>query len=167
MNQTMKKQNGQSTVIRLFGQLKGQRVRLTVVAVSIIIYVGLSIYNPMYSALVSDHLWQSIQAAWNEGIPFSISWTNMGRELTQLTLQYSFTWIFYYLQSYLMANVIHGCLAAQWRKISPIVSRMPPVRKSWRRPGQPRWTISFGPCPRAMIRYWITKRQIYLPVSGS
>ena len=125
MNQTMKKQNGQSTVIRLFGQLKGQRVRLTVVAVSIIIYVGLSIYNPMYSALVIDHLWQSIQAAWNEGIPFSISWTNMGRELTQLTLQYFFTWIFYYLQSYLMANVAE-CLNLELRnQIACKLNRLP------------------------------------------
>lgn len=105
MKQTMKKQNSQSTVVRLFSQLKGQHIRLTVVAVSIMIYIGLSIYNPMYSALVIDHLWQSIQAAWNNGTPFSITWTNMGRELTQLTIQYFFTWIFYYLQSYLMANV--------------------------------------------------------------
>lgn len=59
----------------------------------------------MYSALVIDHLWQSIQAAWNDGTPFSITWANMGRELTQLTVQYFFTWIFYYLQSYLMASV--------------------------------------------------------------
>lgn len=102
MNQTIKKQNSQGTITRLFSQIKGQHVRLTVVAVSIVIYIGLSIYNPMYSALVIDHLWQSIQAAWNDGTPFSITWTNMGREWTQLTVQYFFTWIFYYLQSYLM-----------------------------------------------------------------
>ena len=32
-----------STVVRLFSQLHGQRVRLTVVALSIVIYVALSI----------------------------------------------------------------------------------------------------------------------------
>ena len=73
MNQTIKKQNSQVTITRLFSQIKGQHVRLTVVAVSIVIYIGLSIYNPMYSALVIDHLWQSIQAAWNDGTPFSIT----------------------------------------------------------------------------------------------
>ena len=46
-------QKKQSTVVRLFSQLKGQRIRLAVVAVSIVLYVGLSIYTPMYSALVS------------------------------------------------------------------------------------------------------------------
>lgn len=90
----MKHQNGQSTVARLFSQLKGQRIRLAVVAVSILIYVGLIIYTPMFSAVVIDHLWQSIQAAWNDGVPFSITWTNMGQELTQLSIQYFFTWIF-------------------------------------------------------------------------
>lgn len=79
MNQTMKKQRGRSTVARLFGQLKGQCIRLAVVAVSIIVYVGLSIYTPMFSAVVIDHLWQSIQAAWTDGIPFAITWTNMGQ----------------------------------------------------------------------------------------
>ena len=59
----------------------------------------------MFSAVVIDHLWQSVQAAWNSGIPFAITWTNMGQELLQLSIQYFFTWIFYYLQSYLTANV--------------------------------------------------------------
>ena len=67
MNQTLKKRKPQSTIVRLFSHLKGQRIRLSVVAVSIVIYVGLSIYTPMYSALVIDHLWQSVQAAWSNG----------------------------------------------------------------------------------------------------
>ncbi|HIZ80322.1 MAG TPA: ABC transporter ATP-binding protein/permease [Candidatus Lachnoclostridium stercorigallinarum] len=122
MNQTRKKQ---STVVRLFSQLKGQRIRLTVVAVSIIIYIGLSIYNPMYSALVIDHLWQSIQAAWSEGVPFAVTWTNMGRELTQLTVQYFFTWIFYYLQSYLMANVAENLNLELRNQIAGKLNRLP------------------------------------------
>ena len=52
--------NTQGSIARLFSQLKGQQVRLTIVAISIIIYIGLSIWNPMYSAIVIDHLWQSI-----------------------------------------------------------------------------------------------------------
>lgn len=105
MNQTMKKTGSRNTVVRLFSHLQNQHIRLTVVGISIIIYVGLSIWNPMYSAIVIDHLWQSIQAAWESGTAFSITWDNMGRELVQLAVQYFFTWIFYYLRSYLMANV--------------------------------------------------------------
>ena len=125
MSQAMKHQNGQSTVARLFSQLKGQRIRLAVVAVSILIYVGLSIYTPMFSAVVIDHLWQSIQAAWNDGVPFSITWTNMGQELTQLSIQYFFTWIFYYLQSYLMANVAESLNLELRNQIARKLNRLP------------------------------------------
>ena len=64
MNQTNKRPG---TVVRLVRQMKGQQLRLTVVAVSIVVYVALSIWNPMYSAIAIDHLWQSIQAAWRDG----------------------------------------------------------------------------------------------------
>ena len=125
MNRTLKKQNSRGTVVRLCSQMKGQSIRLSVVAVSIVIYVGLSIYNPMYSAVVIDHLWQSIQAAWNSGMPFSITWTNMGRELTQLSLQYLFTWIFYYLQSYLMASVAESLNLELRNQIACKLNRLP------------------------------------------
>ena len=125
MNQMTKRQSGQSTVARLFSQLKGQRVRLAVVAVSIIVYVGLSIYTPMFSAVVIDHLWQSIQAAWKDGVPFSITWINMGQELTQLSIQYFLTWIFYYLQSYLMANVAEALNLELRNQIARKLNRLP------------------------------------------
>ena len=124
MNQTMKKQ-GQNTIRRLFSRLKGQRVRLTVVAVSIILYVALSIYNPMYSAQVIDRLWQNIQAAWNQNQPFSITWSNMGYELTRLSIQYFFTWIFYYLQSWLMADVAETLNLELRKEISRKLNRLP------------------------------------------
>ncbi len=125
MSQMMKKKSSQNTLLRLFSQLKGQQVRLTVVAVSIVIYVGLSIYNPMYSALVIDHLWQSVQAAWKDGTPFSITWDNRGRELVQLSVQYFFTWIFYYLQSYLMANVAESLNLELRNQIARKLNRLP------------------------------------------
>ena len=85
MNQTMKKTGSRNTVVRLFSYLQNQHIRLTVVGISIIIYVGLSIWNPMYSAIVIDHLWQSVQAAGDQGGPFSVT-ASMGRELIQLTI---------------------------------------------------------------------------------
>ena len=117
-------QNTKSTVVRLCGHLHGQRVRLTVVALSIVIYVALSIWNPMYSAIVIDHLWQSVQAAWHAGTPFSVTGT-MGRELVQLTVQYLFTWLFYYLQSYLMANVAESLVLELRSQISRKLNRLP------------------------------------------
>ena len=121
----MKQNRKQGTVLRLARQLKGQWIRLTVVAVSIVIYVALSIYNPMYSALVVDNLWQSIQAAWNGGYSFSITWDNMGWELTLLAVLYFFTWIFYYLQSYLMASVAESLNLNLRRQIAQKLNRLP------------------------------------------
>ena len=117
-------QNTRDTVVRLFRQLHGQRVRLTVVAVSIVIYVILSIWNPMYSAVVIDHLWQSVQAAWSSGTPFSVLGT-MGRELIQLTIMYLFTWLFYYLQSYLMANVAESLVLELRTQVAKKLNRLP------------------------------------------
>lgn len=121
----MKQNRKQGTVLRLARQLKGQWIRLTVVAVSIVIYVALSIYNPMYSALVVDNLWQSIQAAWNGGHSFSITWDNKGWELTLLAVLYFFTWIFYYLQSYLMASVAESLNLNLRRQIAQKLNRLP------------------------------------------
>ena len=56
MKQSLNQKKRQSTAVRLFSQIKGQHIRLAVVAVSIVIYVGLSIYTPMYSALVIARL---------------------------------------------------------------------------------------------------------------
>ena len=117
-------QNTKSTVVRLCGHLHGQRVRLTVVALSIVIYVALSIWNPMYSAIVIDHLWQSVQAAWHAGTPFSVTGT-MGRELIQLTVQYLFTWLFYYLQSYLMASVAESLVLELRSQVARKLNRLP------------------------------------------
>ncbi len=117
-------QDTRSTVVRLFSQLHGQRIRLSVVAVSIVIYVALSIWNPMYSAIVIDHLWQSVQAAWDAGTPFSVTGA-IGRELIQLTIQYLFTWLFYYLQSYLMASVAESLVLELRSQVARKLDRLP------------------------------------------
>lgn len=113
------------TTKRLCRQLNGQRVRLGIVGLSILIYIGLSIWNPMYSAIVIDHLWQSIQAAISQGIPFSITWENMGAELTQLSVQYFLTWIFYYLQSFLMASVAENLTLSLRKQVADKLNRLP------------------------------------------
>ena len=112
------------TVVRLFANLKGQRLRLGVVAVSIVIYVALSIWNPMYSAIVIDHLWATIQACWREGAAFTFA-GGLGREMAQLTVQYLFTWLFYYLQSYLMASVAESLVLSLRSQVARKLNRLP------------------------------------------
>lgn len=118
----MKKQN---TALRLFKEFRGQRVRLTVICMSIVIYVGLSIWLPMYSAIVIDHLWQSIKNGWKSGTVFLITWNNMGFELFWLAIQYFFMWLFYFLQSYLMANVADTLVMDLRRQVAAKLNRLP------------------------------------------
>ncbi len=117
--------NKRSTAVRLFMQFQGQRVRLTIICISIIFYVGLTIWTPMYSALVIDHLWQSIKAGWDSNIPFRITWNNMGQELMWLAIQYFFMWLFYFMQSYLMANVADTLVMNLRKQVAVKLNRLP------------------------------------------
>lgn len=98
-------QNTKTTIIRLCGLLKKQRFRLSIVGVSIILYTILAIYTPFKSAQVIDAIWKSIQYAKEQGIPYEITWDGVGKSLLSLSILYLFTWLFYYLQSFLMASV--------------------------------------------------------------
>ncbi len=115
----------QNTVLRLLGQLREQRIRLTAIGISIVIYVSLTIWNPMYSAMVVDRLWQSVRAGWKSGEVFQITWDHMGRELVQLTVQYFCMWLFYFLQSYLMANVADTLVMNLRRQVAEKLNRLP------------------------------------------
>lgn len=98
-------QNMKNTIIRLCGLLKKQRFRLSIVGGSIILYTILAIYTPFKSAQVIDAIWQSIQYAKEQGIPYKITWDGVGQSLLSLSILYLFTWLFYYLQSFLMSSV--------------------------------------------------------------
>ena len=49
----------------------------------------------------------------------------MGRELVQLTVQYLFTWLFYYLQSYLMASVAESLVLSLRSQVARKLNRLP------------------------------------------
>ena len=63
-------QHTKDTVVRLCRMLKPQRVRLTVVGISIVIYVILAIYTPFKSAQVVDAIWHGVQTAVSQGTAF-------------------------------------------------------------------------------------------------
>ena len=70
--------NAMATARRLFVQLGNQRVRLCVVAASILLFTFFHIAAPMYSAVVVDSIWDAVQGAWRDGVPFSVSWNAGG-----------------------------------------------------------------------------------------
>ena len=98
-------QNALRTARRLFGQLKDQRMRLTIVGICILFYTVLNVYAPYYSAGVVDNLLAKIKDCIDTKETFSIPWNPLGREMVLLAAMYILTSVFYHLQAYLMASV--------------------------------------------------------------
>lgn len=117
--------NKKNTLIRLIRQFHEQRVRLTVIGFSIIFYVALSIWTPVYSAVFIDHLWQIVRAGQGSNASFHLIGSSLGREFFLLAVQYFFMWLFYFLQSYLMANVADTLVMDLRRQTAAKLNRLP------------------------------------------
>lgn len=119
--------NAMATARRLFVQLGNQRMRLCVVAASILLFTFFHIAAPMYSAVVVDSIWDAVQGAWRDGVPFSVSWNagGIGWTILILAILYLGEWGFYYLQSYLMASVAENLNLTLRKQISAKIQRLP------------------------------------------
>lgn len=113
------------TVIRLCRRMKPQRARLSVIGLSIVLYTVLSIYTPFKSAEVIDAIWQSIQSSREQGTAYVLTWDGAGESLLFLSVLYLFTWLFYYLQSFLMANVADMLVLNLRRQIAAKLNVLP------------------------------------------
>lgn len=118
-------ENAGKTAVRLFGQLKNQRVRLIVVAICIVFYTVLNIFTPYYSASVIDHLLTAIKNCVDAGTRFSIEWNPLGKEMLSLFLMYAFTSVFYHFQAYLMASVAEKLILTLRKQISSKLNKLP------------------------------------------
>lgn len=98
-------ENTKDTVWRLCKLLKKQWPRLMIVGIAIVVYTVLSIYTPFKSAEVVDAIFKSVQQAKINGTGFIINFDGVGKQLLILSVLYIFTWLFYYMQSFLMASV--------------------------------------------------------------
>ncbi len=113
------------TFIRLVKNLKQQRIKLIIVLVSLAIYTACYIYAPFYSATVVDSLWESIQLSLSQGLPLTITWDGCGRELMTMTMLYAGISTFYYLQTWLIADVAETLNLSLRRQISAKLNKLP------------------------------------------
>jgi ATP-binding cassette subfamily B multidrug efflux pump len=118
-------ENAGRTAKRLFGQLKNQRGRLSIVAVCIVLYTVLNIFTPYYSAGVIDNLLGTIRNAMDTGAGFSIPWNPLGSKMLTLFLMYLLTGVFYHLQAYLMASVAERLILTLRKQISNKLNKLP------------------------------------------
>lgn len=113
------------TFIRLVKNLKQQRIKLIIVLVSLAIYTACYIYAPFYSATVVDSLWESIQLSLSQGLALTITWDGCGRELMTMTMLYAGISTFYYLQTWLIADVAETLNLSLRRQISAKLNKLP------------------------------------------
>ncbi len=113
------------TSIRLFAQLKNQRIRLFLVGICILIYVILTIYTPFYSANVIDRLFETIKSCVISGEKFHMPWNTLGKDMLSLCIMYLLTGAFYFLQGYLMASVAETLILTLRKQISRKLNKLP------------------------------------------
>lgn len=92
------------TIKRFIGSMGKQKVRLTIVLVSVVFYTLFTILAPLYSANVIDLIWNSIKANAESGAVFRITWQTGGYQIFILLLLYLASGVFYALQNFLMAS---------------------------------------------------------------
>lgn len=124
------------TSVRLFGQLKNQRVRLSLVGACIVIYVILTIYSPYYSADVIDRLFSEIRRCIADGVRFSMPWDTLGQDMLFLCVMYILTGLFYFLQGYLMASVAEKLILTLREQISRKLNKLPLKFFDTNKPGE-------------------------------
>ncbi len=117
--------NAAETVKRLWNVMGKQRIRLIIVAVSVLFYTVLSVAAPLYSAGIVDLLWGKIRQAWGEGAAFRVSWESGGREIIILLVIYTVTGSLYTFQSFLMASFAERLSLELRTMISRKLNRLP------------------------------------------
>ena len=142
-----------ATVTRLWKTMGRQRIRLVIVAVSVIFYTVLSVAAPVYSAGIVDLLWREIRGALENGTGFRVTWEHGGREIMILLGIYTATGVLYTFQSFLMASFAERLSLELRTQISRKLDRLPlsflylfPVRGRGGRFG------SIGTVPGAGVR---------------
>ena len=117
--------NAMATVRRLWKAMGRQRIRLIIVAVSVVFYTVLSVAAPVYSAEIVDLLWKEIRSAITDGTAFRVTWEHGGREIVILLGIYTATGILYTFQSFVMASFAERLSLELRTQISRKLDRLP------------------------------------------
>ena len=113
------------TILRFIRSMGKQKWRLTVVFICIAFYTYFTVMAPLYSADVVDLIWNQMKEAMHTGQHFQITWEFGGRQLFSLLLMFLACGIFYFLQSFLMANFAEKLNLQLRGEISEKLNRLP------------------------------------------
>ena len=117
--------NGFATARRLWGSAGRERWRLVVAAVSAVFYVAASLAAPAYSAGLVDLLWSNIQAAEAAGETYVVTLGNGGMQILTFLGIWTLAWVFYTIQSLVMASFAERLNLGLRARIAEKVGRLP------------------------------------------
>ena len=118
-------QNAWKTARRLWEAAKGERWRIVVAIISTIFYVITNLIPPIYSGHVIDEFWAKIQAAHAAGEQFTVSFENGGIQILIFFGIWTMIWIFYSIQTFVMASFAERLNLSLRRQIAEKLSRLP------------------------------------------
>lgn len=117
--------NGLATALRLWGSAGRERWRLVVATVSAVFYVAASLAAPAYSAGLVDLLWSNIKAAEAAGETYVVSLGNGGAQILVFLGIWTLAWVFYTIQSLVMASFAERLNLGLRERIAEKVGRLP------------------------------------------
>lgn len=117
--------DARAAALRLWHEAGPQRWRLVVACLCAVLYVVFSVAAPAYSAHVIDLLWNNIQLAFAQGQQFHITMDNGGGQVLTFFGIWTLAWVFYSIQSLVMASFAERLNLRLRKKISAKVGRLP------------------------------------------
>lgn len=123
------------TARRLWKAASGNRWRLITAAFSSLAYVFFTLAAPAYSAKLVDILWKNIQAAWDLGTTYQVTFETGGREILIFLSIWTLAWAFYTMQSLVMASFAERLNLVLRKQIAEKTGRLPLSYFDAHRPG--------------------------------
>lgn len=123
------------TARRLWKAAAGNRWRLITAAFSALAYVFFTLAAPAYSAKLVDILWKNIQAAWDLGTTYQVTFETGGREILIFLSIWTLAWAFYTAQSLAMASFAERLNLVLRKQIAEKIGRLPLSYFDAHRPG--------------------------------
>ena len=113
------------TARRLWRAAGRERWRLAVATVSSVFYVVFSLAAPAYSAGLVDLLWGNIQAAEAAGETYVVTLSNGGMQILAFLGLWTLAWVFYSIQTLVMASFAERLNLNLRQQISSKIARLP------------------------------------------
>ena len=118
-------QTNKTILKRFIASLWQQKMRLSIVLISVICYTFFAIVAPLYSAIVIDLIWDTIKDSMTYGKTFQITWQQGGYQLIILLGLYCASSLFYSLQTLLMASFAEKLNLQLRQTVSEKLQRLP------------------------------------------